>query len=224
MPDVVVLSGAGLYADPWHPFDDTSAAIAALIERDGLSCAVRDVAPDALDRPPSRLLVVNAGGGDPENRPDPDDSWNGFFERITAWAGERPTLVVHTGVNTGWPGWAERVGGRWVRGVSEHPRMSVATFQAVDPGHPVTEGLPTGDGIGGLDGIPVVTCYDERYQGLEIDERAVPLYGHETGEFHVCGWQFGTVIYDGLGHDTRSYASRTRRRLLSNEIGVLLGS
>lgn len=212
-----------MFADPWHPFEETSPAIASVVESEGLSCVVRDVGPDSLDTLPARLLMVNVGGGDPDRPPQPDASWTNFWDQVTTWAAERPTLVVHTGANTGWPGWPELIGGRWVRGVSGHPRISIATFQAVDPTHPVFTGLPTGDGIGGLDGVPVVTCYDERYRGLEISEDAVPLYGHDTAEFHVCGWQFGNVIYDGLGHDLRSYASASRRRLLANEIGVLLG-
>ena len=97
----------------------------------------------------------------------------------------------------------------------------MATFQVTEPDNRVAEGLPTGDDIG-LHRVPVVTAFDERYEGIEIDERAEPLYGHETGDFSVCGWRFGNVVYDGLGHDHRSYLSRSRRRLLVNEISLLL--
>ena len=63
MPDAIILSGAGRYADPWHPFAETSAALAELVRDAGFTVQVADdpdAALAALDES-VRLIVVNAG-------------------------------------------------------------------------------------------------------------------------------------------------------------------
>lgn len=51
-----------------------------------------------------------------------------------------------------------------------------------------------------------------------------PLVQHELeGRPEVMGWAVGhRVIFDGLGHDERSYESESRRQLLVNEVTWLL--
>jgi hypothetical protein len=47
MLDALVISGSGLYADPWHPFPITSARIAYIVK--GLGYSV-DVTEDVEER------------------------------------------------------------------------------------------------------------------------------------------------------------------------------
>ena len=64
MATIVIFSGGGDYTDPWHPFAETSALVAGLLEEDAHDIRIVDTvagldgALDAAD-----LLVVNAGGG-----------------------------------------------------------------------------------------------------------------------------------------------------------------
>ena len=69
-----------------------------------------------------------------------------------------------------------------------------------------------------------MVVYDERFSDLDINPLAIPLLFHETGEeFHAMCWVMGNnVVYDGLGHSSRSYYSASRRQLLCNEVSWLL--
>src|SRR5687767_624865 len=61
-PRVVVASGFGRYADPWHPFPATSVRIADVLERDAWHVDVIDDPDRALaELDGAALLVVNAG-------------------------------------------------------------------------------------------------------------------------------------------------------------------
>jgi hypothetical protein len=98
-----------------------------------------------------------------------------------------------------------------------------AVFEA-DPSavtHPVFDHLAP---ISGVTERPAVVCYDERYWRMPVRDGNTPLLGHETrGDWYVMGWsRGGSVVFDGLGHDRRSYASVQRRRYLANEIRWLL--
>ncbi len=229
MTDVTILSGTGRYSDPWHPFAETSGAIADIVAAMGLDVAVRGTgSPEALIPEDSRLVIVNTGKG--EEPPTPDPAWDKAFAELGGWIedGGR-VLAVHTAAATfpDWPTWAAILGGSWVEGRSSHPRISIAGFTAA-PGaeeHPVLEGLPDAGGIDpSLAGRPMVLAFDERYSGLEVAPGSVPLLTHElAGLDEVMAWSPGRrVVYDGLGHDDRSYRSTTRRRLLENEIRWLL--
>lgn len=232
MSNVMVIQGFGRYSDVWHPFAETSAAIASVVEELGFRVDVRLSEPGRLlDLSGVDLLVINSGGGGPGPIAPLEAAWHDAHAALGAYAdGGGPMLVVHTGANTfgGWARWPELVGGQWVPGVSNHPRASIATFQAVDgaAGHPIFAGLPAGTDIDAarLRDVPVVQAYDERYSDLVLAENAVPLVAHETaGVLQVMGWQTGErVLYDGLGHDARSYRSVSRRRLLANEISWLV--
>lgn len=73
-------------------------------------------------------------------------------------------------------------------------------------------------------GLDVVTVYDERYSDLVVHEGSTPLIRHELSEeWQVMGWAHGdNVIYDGMGHDARSYSSPSHRKFLINEVDWLL--
>ena len=67
----IILNGAGRYADPWHPYAETSARLASLVAEAGYDVEVRDDVDAALATLGGdvALLVVNAG--DPDG-PVPD--------------------------------------------------------------------------------------------------------------------------------------------------------
>ena len=97
-----------------------------------------------------------------------------------------------------------------------HPPIGPALFVPVEgAAHPVVgAGQP-------------VEAFDERYCFLQPDARSrVLLTTEHAGSQHPVVWQSGgapRVLYDGLGHDTRSYESRGRRELVRREIRWLLG-
>ena len=62
----IILSGSGRYADPWHPYPDTTERLAAIVGEAGFDVEVRDDVDAALATlgDDVRLLVVNAGDPD----------------------------------------------------------------------------------------------------------------------------------------------------------------
>ena len=62
MPDVLVASGGGPYADQWHRFPATSARTARIIQNLGLSINLTEEVERGLAEPEGyRLLIVNMG-------------------------------------------------------------------------------------------------------------------------------------------------------------------
>ena len=214
----VILSGTGRYSDPWHPFEETSTAIAGLLEGWGLQVAVYPSDTDGLDLSEVDLLVVNAGGGsttdDDDRLPEPA-RLRADVTAFTARGGA--TLVVHTGSNTFYETsrWAELIGGRWVPGISMHPPLGEAVIQVVDDAHPITAGLGQ------------LHVRDELYCHLEMAATARTLIAHEhEGRRHPLVWVHVhdgvRVVYNALGHDGQAYAGADRRALLHREVQWLL--
>lgn len=214
---VLIFSGAGHYADPWHPFPETSRAVADIVVQMGHDVLVRDSEPGALaDASTFDLLVLNSGGR--TGQPDPAETrrWAPDHNALSDYhLSGAPLLGLHTAVGTfpDWAEWTSIIGGRWTAD-SFHPEMGMSTFEPADQAslHPIWSGMES------------VSVIDERYSLLELTDRAVPLVHHMTeGASHTMGWCAGdSVIYDGLGHDARSYESKDRRRLLQNEVRWLL--
>lgn len=217
MARILIFSGADPYSDPWHPFAETSAAVAALLGGRGHDVVVRDSEPGSLtDLGAFDLLVINSGGRTREPDASRTAAWDADHRAVGAFhCAGNPILGLHTAVATfpDWHGWSNIIGGRWGED-SHHPEMNEATFRPIPgtAGHPVWDGLES------------VTVIDERYCHLEVFDGSTPLVGHDTdGVSHVMGWAVGdAVVYDGLGHDGRSYESADRRRLLHNEVDWLL--
>jgi len=221
---VVVLTGTGEYADPWHDFAATSSAVAVLLEALGLRVLVVPTTPEAilaLGQPD--LLVVDAGGGGTPTRASASSAARTLRRRATdrltdLLAGGVPLLGLHAAANAfvDVPAFRERLGGRWVEGVSFHPERGTAHLRAAS-GHPVLAGRRE-----------IVIPDDERYSALEIDDDVVPLLDHEVdGVRHVAAWARddgrGRVVYDGLGHHAPAYDTPGRRELLADEVRWLLG-
>lgn len=219
MPTIRVIDGTGRHCDPWHPFHETTPAIAATLTEAGYRVDVRDAEPDAIsDLRGVDLLVVNAGGGtDPRNPLPTPPEWAAAYGKLGDWLDTHPVLAVHTGINAfrDWDRWFEICGGTWVPGVSGHPERSLAVFEPM----PGAEGHPI------LAGLDRVIAYDERYWKIDIHAGIAPVLMHETFDvLYPVVWvtPSGRAIYDALGHMGRTYESPERRRLLTNEVAYLL--
>jgi type 1 glutamine amidotransferase len=82
--------------------------------------------------------------------------------------------------------------------------------------HPITAGLAD------------FSLVDERYTGLAVDPDVVGLVSHRhAGETHPLLWarEYGRsrIVYDALGHDTRSYESPVHRELIRRAAVWALG-
>ncbi|MEL4319263.1 ThuA domain-containing protein [Leifsonia sp. YIM 134122] len=204
MTTITVLSGHGDYADPWHPFAETSQRLAAVLAPLG-EVTVRDDVEVALagltatDARPD-LLVFNISRNEGVEFSAPSESaQTGLLAHL---ADGRPLLAVHSASRAfaDWPAWSVMLGGHWEDGLTFHPDRGAA--------HIVPTAL-TGEILG--QGRPFDTV-DERYTALVLEPGAQTLATHEHGgSEHPLAWltTFGDaeVIYSALGHDAEAYAS-----------------
>jgi type 1 glutamine amidotransferase len=210
-----VISGGGRFADPWHPFPETSAQLAASIRERGWRVEVNDDAEAALTALgghvlPS-LLVLNIGWYGPESFADPATAG-----LVSALERGLPTLLVHSTLTSFpvWTPWHDIVGGGWTRGVTYHPDYGPG-LAITDPNHPIT---------GGLERSLAIT--DERYTQLWVDETSQVFLTHdEAGERHPLAWtrSWGAsrIVADALGHDADAYRTPGRAVLLQRELDWL---
>lgn len=218
----IILSGSGRYADPWHPYPDTTERLAAIVGEAGFDVEVRDDVDAALATlgDDVRLLVVNAG--DPDS-PLPDGvdaaASDGAAVDDTALAAAVDRgigiLAVHSAASSlrDHPTFHRALGGRWEDDVSWHPPFGEARVHLIG-NHPIREGLED------------FTLEDERYTGLRLHDVIEPIAEHEEGGFRyplVWAREFGRsrLVYDALGHDTRSYDSAEHRALLARALDWL---
>lgn len=224
---VLLLSGVGRYADPWHPFAETSTALAGLLREAGydvdlptdLDAALAGLArADEADLPD--LLVVNVGLPR-DGLPSP--ATPAAAAGLTRWLNSaRPLLASHVSATSfmDLPEWEDGLGGRWVRGTSMHPEYGPAAIHILPDSGPLVAGIPD------------FKLLDERYSWL----RTTPginihaTHTHEDAE-HPVVWSFerpvsgsepaGRTFYDALGHDAASYESAEHRELLRRAISWL---
>lgn len=220
----IILSGAGRYADPWHPYAETSARLAELVAGAGFDVEVRedvDAALATLDDDVT-LLVVNAA--DP-NGPDADGTEPGadagrgvarttvdestFDAAIDRGIG---ILAMHSAAASlrDYAAFDRAMGGHWEPEVSWHPPLGETRVHLVG-NHPVREGLDD------------FTVQDERYTALRLHDVVEPIGEHEEGgSRHPFIWarELGRsrLVYDALGHDTRSYDSEGHRALIARAL------
>ncbi|MFF4875210.1 ThuA domain-containing protein [Micromonospora sp. NPDC000668] len=213
--ETIIFSGEGPYADPWHPLADTSAKIAEIVG-DASSVATvtsisqLDTALNGVD-----LLVVNASA----NRATPiaeDDDFARILDAFLARGGN--VLATHSATIAfpRLPIWRSTIGAVWDYDKTFHPPIGQTLIRRSGVEHPIVDGL--GD----------FEVHDERFTNLDLvdDGSSEPLYVHEEkGASHPLVWArivgSSRVIYDGLGHDLRSYESPGHVDLLRRTVSWL---
>lgn len=221
----VILSGSGRTADPWHPYAETSAELAAIAREAGFDVEIvlGPVEGLAVLADDVRVVIVNAGDPDgplPDDAPDPGAPADVLVARAATRfdaALDRGVgvLAVHSAAATlrEIPGFGTALGARWVAGESWHPPIGEALVHLVGH-HPIREGLED------------FTVLDERYTGMPLTGVIEPIAEHEEdGIRHPLVWarELGRsrLVYSALGHDARSYASPEHRVLLHCALGWL---
>lgn len=225
---VLLLSGAGRYSDPWHPFAETSARVADALRDAGLDVTVSDEVDAALARlgdDAPDLLVLNIGAADGplaagvEEAPPDAVRDAACRDGLLAHLGAgRPLLALHvSSTSLGFiPEWESILGGIWVRGTTMHPDYDRAHIHVETDVHPIVAG------IGDFD------TDDERYSWMRVDPavRALAWQEHD-GVQHPLLWthtfEGARVVYDALGHDAASYNSPEARELVTRSARWLLG-
>lgn len=226
-PKALLLSGEGRYADPWHPFAETSAALAGLLRESGFDVEIPADVDSALEELAGTvdthlpdLLAVNVGLPR-DGRPSPGT--RAAAAGLVRWLGSgRPMLVSHSSSTSfvDCPEWESGLGGRWVRGTSMHPDYGPATVRIRPESGPVVAGMQD------------FTLPDERYSWLRTapGNTVHATHTHEGTE-HPLVWSLlrqssdghpaGRTFYDALGHDSASYDSPEHRELLRRALSWL---
>jgi type 1 glutamine amidotransferase len=216
VPDALVVSGAGPYADEWHDFPATSTRLAAIVADAGCRVTVTEDVEAALADPGhAQLLVVNVGNPAEARAPERIAAAAAGLLRLLDNGGG--LLAVHASATsfTGMREWPEILGGRWVRGTTMHPPRDECVVSVTDADHPLSEGLRD------------FTVVDERYSYLETGSDVTVLHDHHfENARHPLVWARdagpGRVVYDALGHDTASYDAPGHQELLDRSIRWLL--
>jgi len=213
----LVFTGGGDYADPWHPYAESSEQLAELIRSWGADVEVADSVEPAIealaDRPD--LFVINAGAG-PDPQPHDRELAAAAIAHVEAGG---DILVVHlsTGLFPGDDAWEAMVGARWIwddgtgAAASGHPPRG--PFRVLIEPDELTAGL--GD----------FTIDDESYSRLRLSDGSRVLASHRhdpDGVRHplvfIRTHGAGRVIVDLLGHDAASFADPGHRDLLRRAV------
>ncbi|MGW4798460.1 ThuA domain-containing protein [Nonomuraea sp. NPDC004297] len=204
----LILSG-GLF----HDFAATSAALAEVLAEVGVESEITEDIAGALSEPSEvQLITVNALRWQmtQDRFADLREEW-----RFSLPAQARTTLLDHLDRGGGllcmhaasicfddWQGWPRVLGGCWTWPKSHHPPLGW-TGVRVHGEHPVVEGLRDFDVV------------DEVYSDLDVLPDVEPLASsHGQPLVWARPVRRGRVLYDALGHDTRSYDNEVHRALL----------
>lgn len=214
MPVRNVLLSGGIF----HPFEETSAELAALLAPLGIASEIHpdpDTAVAALDG--ADLFTVNALRWRMHGEKyDPyRDEWAFSLSeiaraRVTEFvSGGGGLLALHTAsiCFDDWPGWGELLGGAWVWGTSHHPPPGRFGVQPTTASHPITRG------------VGAFQIEDEVYSELSLEPEVSPLLVSDPASgAQPLLWTRevgrGRVVYDALGHDERAFGHESHRRLL----------
>lgn len=213
MTKTLILSGGGLYADPWHPFAATSQRIAGLLAGLGHDVEISELVADRVaDLRGCDVIVVNAAAG-PEA--DTGAAQAGLLAALDRGIS---VLAIHVGACTllRLPVWESVTGAAWIAGRSMHPKAGPCQIITYPRRHAICAPV-TGFGI-----------TDERYAYLRTAPDIVPLAAHRhDGELHPLMWTRvrggSRVVTDLLGHDERSYDSSAHQQLISRAARWLTG-
>ncbi|HEY6688374.1 MAG TPA: ThuA domain-containing protein [Propionibacteriaceae bacterium] len=216
MAEVLIISGAGCYSDPWHSFADTSQRLAKIICGPDHDVTVSEAVEQALAEPGEPDLIVVNIGNPREARPQSRiaAAERGLDRHLQRGGALLGVHVSATSLTT-MPGWSQMLGGHWVRGRTMHPEQDLATILVRAGAHPIVRGLAD------------FTVFDERYSYLHTNPDIAVLCEHQTeGQLQPIVWAresgLARVVYDGLGHDTRSYESLGHVELLRRAVRWLL--
>jgi uncharacterized protein len=216
MAEVLIISGAGYYSDPWHHFAATSERLAKIIADLGHDVTVSEAVEEALAEPGEADLIVVNIGNPREARPQSriDAAERGLDRHLQRGGALLGVHVSATSMTT-MTEWSHMLGGHWVRGRTMHPKQDLFSVAVRRDDHPIIQDLAD------------FTVFDERYSYLHTNPDITVLCEHHTeGRWHPIGWARESgparVVYDGLGHDTRSYDSAGHVDLLGRTVGWLL--
>ena len=216
MAEALIISGAGSYSDPWHPFADTSRRVANIISSLGHDVRVSEAVEQTLAEPGEPDLIVVNIGNPREARPQAyiNAAERGLDHHLQRGGALLGVHVSATSLTT-MSGWSQILGGHWVRGRTMHPELSLASIVVRPSAHPIVRGLAD------------FTVFDERYSYLHTNPDITIVCEHYTAcQLHPIVWAresgVARVVYDGLGHDTRSYESAGHVELLRRTLGWLL--
>lgn len=236
----LIISGAGRYADPWHPFAETSARLGDVLIENGFDVDINEDVDAALAalNDDIDLLIVNVGdpalrnAGSESDAETPDaetpDAETRAAEIRAAAAGRTgflayiarggPVLAMHASASSfsEIPEWEEILGGRWVRGTSWHPKIGMARVTTYPRRHSIAA---TSEDF---------ELYDELYSDLRVAADVITFADHDRdGTRQPLMWARSRgrarVVYDALGHDTRSFDAQEHRKILGRAARWLVG-
>lgn len=213
MRHAVILTGMDRYADPWHPFAETSLRLAEIAAGAGLDPEIVTDVDTALAawRTAAAPDLVIANLGRPGPAPD-EGLARSALEGLETMLETAPVLAVHAAANCfpDSPLWEEAIGGRWIPDVSGHPPLGELTVTRAGQ-------------VAGIDVPESWQVTDERYLGLRTDPANHVLCTNPDTEGSLAptiwvreraGGPRGA--YDALGHDARSYESAEHRAVLGD--------
>lgn len=210
---VVILSGEGPHADPWHPLPETSARMAELLAPDHAVEIVTSPTDLGTALKGAHVLLVNASANRTEPLPD-DEEFGRLLEEFLADGGGLLAMHSSTIAFPGLPGWRSAVGAAWDYARTFHPPIGRSLIQKSTAVHPISEGL--GD----------FWVRDERYTELDLVGDIVPLYFHTEGSrTYPLIWARsvgnGRAVYNALGHDLNSFDAPEHVALLKRCVSWL---
>ena len=212
-----------LTGGPYHPFADSAAALAALLEDVDIDSEITtDIHGGlaSLSRGNFDLLTVFALRWPMTGEKYDAHRATWGFELPVAdrqhisnhVAAGRSILALHTAsICFGdWPEWRTLIGAGWNSGTSFHPPFGPVDVEISADDHPITTGLPG------------FRLNDEAYTHLDMVEGIEPLAAVRAQgqtEFSPCLWarEIGSarVVYDALGHDRGSLEHPVHRSIVT---------